>query len=107
MNQWTLGLRPNQRNHGLCSVVCGCSKIHLVVSEDRDREMLSDAERWSRLCSVTHRWMPGVLWLGPAQFVVMRSYRPRRNGHACTVAKEFTRRGVRSDDADHQPPGKR
>src|ERR1700730_909091 len=42
-----------------------------------------------------------------ASAVVVRSYRPRRNGHACMVAKEFTRRGVRSDDADHQPPGKR
>src|ERR1700738_257936 len=69
--------------------------------------MLSAAERWSRLCSVTHTWMPGIMALEQAQFVVMRSYRPRRNGYAFAVAKEFTRRGVRSDDAGHQPPGRR
>src|ERR1700730_8414413 len=106
MNQWTLGLRPNQRNHGLCSVVCGCSKIHLIVSEDRDREMLSAAERWSRLCSVTHTWIPGVMALEQAQLCNAED-RPRRNGNTCSVAKEFTRRGVRSDDAGHQPPGRR
>src|ERR1700730_9839127 len=44
-------------------------KNPFVVSEDRDRGILSAAERWLRLCSVTHTWMPDVMALEQAQLL--------------------------------------
>ena len=82
----------------------GAQKCVWSLVKIATEDFISSTEIRPRLWPEPHPQIPGVMALEQAQLCNAED-RPRKKGHACTVAKEFTRRGVRSDDAGHQPPG--
>src|ERR1700731_1193580 len=80
---------------------CGCSQIHLVVSEDRDKGILSAERNDGRGCALLPIHGCGTLWHSSKRSCVMRRIVHAETGMPVRSPKEFTRRGVRSDDAGH------
>jgi hypothetical protein len=86
---------------------CGCSKMCLVVGEDCDRGISSAERKFGRDFCLNPIHGFRALWHSSKRSCVMRRIVHAETGMPVRSPKEFMRRGVRSDDAGHQPPGRR
>ena len=86
---------------------CGCSKMCLVVGEDCDRGISSAERKFGRDFGLNPIHGFRALWHSSKRSCVMRRIVHAETGMPVRSPKEFTRRGVRGDDAGHQPPGRR
>jgi ABC-type transport system substrate-binding protein len=108
---WTVIPDPTTAANALVSGEVDWWEAPLVVSllislfasvKIATENFISRTERWSRLRSESTAWIP-ALWTRATGCCECRS---RSSGLPVWSRREFTQRGVRSDDAAHQAPGR-